>query len=127
MIGAWLAIAALGGFLSVAAGAVAAHLAADDRTAELLRTGALYGMVHAAALIGLAALSRARPRRDLLLAISGWGFAAGLLLFGLSLFGLALTGSEWLGLVTPFGGAGLLIGWAALGLHASLRTWPRMR
>jgi uncharacterized membrane protein YgdD (TMEM256/DUF423 family) len=121
MISAWLAIAALGGFASVVAGAVAAHLAADGRTAELLRTGALYGMVHAAALIGLAALVEARARRDLLLAISGWGFAAGLLLFGLSLFGLALTGSEWLGLVTPFGGVGLLIGWGALGLHASRR------
>jgi uncharacterized membrane protein YgdD (TMEM256/DUF423 family) len=121
MIGAWLAIAALGGFSSVAAGAIATHLAAGDRTAELLRTGALYGMVHAAALIGLAALFEARGRRDLVLTIGGWGFAAGLLLFGPSLFGLALTGSEWLGRVTPFGGVGLLIGWGALGLHALRR------
>jgi uncharacterized membrane protein YgdD (TMEM256/DUF423 family) len=116
MIRAWLASAAIGGFLSVVAGAVAAHLATGDRTAELLRTGALYGMVHAAALIGIAAL--AREQRDLSLAISGWGFAAGLLLFGLSLFGLALSGAEWFGLVTPFGGVGLLIGWGGLALHA---------
>lgn len=121
MIGAWLALAAIGGFLSVVAGAVAAHFAAGDRTPELLRAGALYGMVHAAALIGLAALAAARAQRDLLLAISGWGFAAGLLLFSLSLFGLALTGAEWPGLVTPFGGAGLLIGWGALALHALRR------
>ena len=53
MIRAWLAVAAVTGFLSVAAGAIAAHfasgamaahLAAGDRTAELLRTGALYGL-----------------------------------------------------------------------------------
>ena len=121
MIGAWLVSAAIGGFLSVVAGAVAAHLAPGGRTAELLRTGALYGMVHAAALIGVAALSQARERRDLALTISGWGFAVGLLLFGLSLFGLALSGAEWFGLVTPFGGVSLLIGWAALGLHALRR------
>ena len=45
MIRAWLVAAALGGFLSVAAGAAAAHLPAGERSAELLRTGALYGMV----------------------------------------------------------------------------------
>ena len=45
MIRAWLIAAALGGFLSVAAGAAAAHLPAGERGAELLRTGALYGIV----------------------------------------------------------------------------------
>ena len=68
MIRAWLAAAAIGGFLSVAAGAVAAHLAAGDaRAAELLRTGALYGMVHAAALLALAAIADRRDRPGLLL------------------------------------------------------------
>ena len=51
MIRLWLAIAGLGGISSVAAGALATHLADDAKTAELLRIGALYGMVHAAALI----------------------------------------------------------------------------
>jgi hypothetical protein len=41
-----------------------------------------------------------------------------MLLFSFSLFGLALTGITWLGIVTPFGGACLLIGWAALGAYA---------
>jgi hypothetical protein len=36
---AWLAIAGLGGAASVAAGALAAHLAGDVRAAEMLRTG----------------------------------------------------------------------------------------
>jgi uncharacterized membrane protein YgdD (TMEM256/DUF423 family) len=97
MIRAWLIAAALGGFLSVAAGAAAAHLPAGERGAELLRTGALYGMVHGAALIAVTAMAR----------------------FSLSLFALALSGREWLGMITPFGGAGLLVGWAALAFHGS--------
>jgi len=118
MIRAWLTAAAISGFLSVAAGAVAAHLATGDRAAGLLRTGTFYGMIHAAALVGVAAVAEAhgRPSRGLIAA--GWCFAGGTMLFSLSLFGLALTGIEWLGLVTPFGGVGLLVGWAALALHA---------
>jgi uncharacterized membrane protein YgdD (TMEM256/DUF423 family) len=34
---------------------------------------------------------------------------------------LALTGREWLGMITPFGGVGLLVGWAALAAHALSR------
>jgi uncharacterized membrane protein YgdD (TMEM256/DUF423 family) len=118
MIRAWLTAAAISGFLSVAAGAVGAHLSAGDRAAGLLRTGALYGMVHAAALVGVAAMAefRGRPTRGLIAA--GCCFAGGTILFSLSLFGLALTGIEWLGLVTPFGGVGLLVGWAAVALYA---------
>jgi uncharacterized membrane protein YgdD (TMEM256/DUF423 family) len=121
MIRAWLAVAAVTGFLSVAAAAMAAHLAAGDRTAELLRTGALYGMVHGVALIAVVAMAQARTPPDVTLVIAGWSFAAGILLFSLSLFTLALTGIAALGWITPFGGAGLLIGWAALGLHALQR------
>jgi uncharacterized membrane protein YgdD (TMEM256/DUF423 family) len=122
MIRAWLAAAALGGFLSVAAGALAAHLAGGDaRAAELLRTGALYGMVHAAALLAVAAMAERSDWPGLLLIIAGWSFLAGIFLFSFSLFGLALTGNAALGLVTPFGGVGLLVGWAALGLHAARR------
>jgi uncharacterized membrane protein YgdD (TMEM256/DUF423 family) len=118
MIRAWLIAAAISGFLSVVAGAVAAHLDAGDRAAGLLRTGTLYGMIHAAALVGVAAVAGVHggPTRGLITA--GWCFAGGTILFSLSLFGLALTGIEWLGLVTPFGGIGLLLGWAALALHA---------
>jgi uncharacterized membrane protein YgdD (TMEM256/DUF423 family) len=121
MIRAWLIAAAVGGFVSVAAGATAAHLPAGERAAELLRTGALYGMVHAAALIAVTAIAQSRGRLGLALTIAGWSFAAGMLLFSLSLFALALTGREWLGVITPFGGAGLLVGWAALATHALSR------
>jgi uncharacterized membrane protein YgdD (TMEM256/DUF423 family) len=121
MIRAWLAIAAIGGFFSVAAGAIAAHLLTGDRPTALLRMGALYGMVHAVALIAVAAIAEVRNRLEYPLIISGWGFAAGMLFFSFSLFGLALTGIDWLGLATPFGGAGLLIGWAALALYVFRR------
>ena len=121
MIRAWLVAAALGGFLSVAAGAAAAHWPAGERGAELLRSGALYGMVHAAALIAVTAMAQSRDRLGLALILAGWSFAAGMLLFSLSLFALALTGREWLGLITPFGGAGFLVGWAALAVHALSR------
>jgi len=121
MIRAWLIAAAVGGFVSVAAGAVAAHIAAGERAAELLRTGAIYGIVHAAALIGVAAIAQPRGRIGLALTVAGWSFAGGMLLFSLSLFSLAMTGRGWLGMITPFGGVGLLAGWAALAVHASSR------
>jgi len=70
MIRAWLVAAAISGFLSVAAGAAAAHLSAGDRAAGLLRTGTFYGMIHAAALVGVAAVAEAhgRPSRGLIAA-----------------------------------------------------------
>jgi uncharacterized membrane protein YgdD (TMEM256/DUF423 family) len=117
MIRSWLLAAALGGFLSVAAGAAAAHLPAGEPAAELLRTGGLYGMVHAVALIAVTAVAQSRGRLGLALTIAGWSFAAGMLLFSISLFALALTGGAWLGMITPIGGAGLLVGWAALAAH----------
>jgi uncharacterized membrane protein YgdD (TMEM256/DUF423 family) len=121
MMRVWLAAAAIGGLLSVAAGAVAAHFVASGRTAELLRTGALYGMVHAAALIAVTAMPEARTRPNLALTIAGTGFAVGLTLFSLSLFALALTGFKWLGLTTPLGGVGLLVGWTARAARALQR------
>ncbi len=122
MIRAWLAAAAFGGFLSVGAGAIAAHLASGDpRGAELLRTGALYGMVHAAALVALTALAGHRDRLGLLLIIAGWCFVAGIFLFSFSLFALAMTGIALFGWITPLGGVSFLLGWAALGLAARCR------
>jgi uncharacterized membrane protein YgdD (TMEM256/DUF423 family) len=118
----WLAAAALGGFLSVGAGAIAAHLPSTDlRDAELLRTGALYGMVHAAALTAVAAMAGHRDQPDPVLIVAGWFFVVGVFLFSLSLFAVALTGIALFGRITPFGGASLLLGWAALGLAAARR------
>ena len=114
MIRMWLAIAGIGGLASVIAGALGAHLTADARGAELLRTGALYGMVHAAALIAVIALAQGREPRRGAAAVAGWSFALGIVLFSGSLFALAATEAAWLGRVTPFGGGLLMVGWLAL-------------
>ncbi|HEX3860783.1 MAG TPA: DUF423 domain-containing protein [Stellaceae bacterium] len=108
----WLAVAGLGGLASVSAGALAAHLASDPKTAELLHTGALYGMVHTAALLAIVAL--ADRRAGIALSVAGWSFTAGIVLFSGSLFLLAESGAHWLGWVTPFGGLALMLGWIAL-------------
>ncbi len=121
MIRLWLAVAGLGGVASVVAGAFAAHLADDPKAAGLLRTGALYGMVHAAALVSLIALAQGRePRRGTAM-VAGWSFAAGIVLFSGSLFALAAGAARWLGWVTPFGGVALIVGWAALAILAFRR------
>ena len=114
MIRIWLAIAGLGGAASVIAGAVAAHLADAPKTAELLRTAALYGMAHAAALVGLIGLAQGREPRRGAAVVAGWSFAVGIVLFSGSLFALAAGAARQLGWVTPFGGIALIVGWTAL-------------
>ena len=115
----WIVVAALAGGFSVAAGAMAAHGASDARAAALLGIGAQYGLVHAVALLALAALrERAGGFAERLLEIAAWAFVGGLVLFSGSLFALALTGAAVLGAATPFGGTSFLIGWAVLLLYA---------
>ena len=121
MIRVWLAIAGLGGAASVIAGALAAHLAGDPKTAELARTGALYGMVPAVGLVGVIALAQGREPRRGAAALAGWSFALGIVLFSGSLFALAGGGPRWLGWATPVGGLALILGWLALGALALRR------
>lgn len=106
----WLALAAFDGFLAVAAGAFGAHWARDARATELLRIGAQYQGVHAAAAFAIAG---ARPGRLATAAIAA--FALGALAFGGSLDLLATGAPRLWGLVTPLGGLGLLAGWALAG------------
>jgi uncharacterized membrane protein YgdD (TMEM256/DUF423 family) len=117
----WLAIAGLGGLASVAVGALAAHLVDDAQAADLLRTGALYGMVHAAALIALIGVAQGREPRRGAAVVAGWSFGVGIVLFSGSLFVRALTGMTRISWATPIGGAALMLGWAALGFLAFRR------
>jgi uncharacterized membrane protein YgdD (TMEM256/DUF423 family) len=121
MIRLWLAIAGLGGAGSVIAGALAAHLADDPRGAELLHTGALYGMLHATALIAVIAFAQGREPRRGGAFVAGWCFALGILLFSGSLFALAGSGLRWIGYITPIGGVALILGWIALACLALRR------
>jgi uncharacterized membrane protein YgdD (TMEM256/DUF423 family) len=109
---AWLAVAAALGFMAVAAGAFGAHgleVAGNGRGAELVETGSRYQMWHALAVLGCLAARRPCPA-------ALW--AIGAVLFPCSLYALALGAPRGLGLVTPVGGAALLLGWAALARHA---------
>ncbi len=117
----WLAVAGLGGLASVIAGAAAAHLAADPQAAEWLRTGAIYGLIHAAALIAVLALAQGREPRRGAAAVAGWSFTVGIVLFSGGLFALAETRIAWLGWLTPVGGVAFMIGWASLALLALRR------
>jgi len=118
MIRLWLAIAGLGGLSSVVMGALAAHLLDDAKATDLARTGALYGMVHAAALLALIGFTQGREPRRGAAVVAGWSFAVGIVLFSGSLFVLALTSLTWISRVTPIGGATLMLGWTALGCLA---------
>jgi uncharacterized membrane protein YgdD (TMEM256/DUF423 family) len=53
-----------------------------------------------------------------LVAASGWSMLAGILLFSGSLYAMTLSGVRALGMITPVGGFGFLIGWLLLGIAA---------
>ena len=112
----WVPAAAINGFLAVAAGAFAAHGMEGD-AAEWLRTGSRYEMWHALALLAVAWRWQAAARRRAV-AVAGWAFVLGTVLFSGSLYLLAFTGWRGAAMAAPFGGAAFLVGWAALGLSA---------
>jgi uncharacterized membrane protein YgdD (TMEM256/DUF423 family) len=110
---------ALFGLLGVAAGALGAHglrERLDPAALEWWRTAAHYAQVHAVVLV---AIGLATPgRRGALLRVAALAFAVGIALFSGTLVAMALGGPRTLGAVTPLGGLGLLVGWAALAVHA---------
>lgn len=111
-----VASAALGGFLTVALGAFAAHglsTRIDVHAIDVFRTGAHYQGLHSLALLGLAAL---QPRGTSVAGTSVvfWAFVVGMVVFCGSLYALALTGIGFLGAITPIGGVCFLCGWLAL-------------
>jgi uncharacterized membrane protein YgdD (TMEM256/DUF423 family) len=119
----WLLVAAINGFLAVAAGAFGAHGLQgriDAHALSVFETGARYQMYHALA-IGLAALA-ARGSASQAANAAAIFFLSGIVLFSGSLYALALTGMRGLGIITPFGGLSFLVGWAALAWAASKRV-----
>ena len=110
----WLAtLASLMGAAGVALAAAAAHGEGDD---GLARTGAQFLILHAAALLGLAALvpqiARDRLRRALLVCSFGLGCAA--ILFSGDLAARALAGGRLFPMAAPIGGTGMILFWLAL-------------
>ncbi|MBN9557033.1 MAG: DUF423 domain-containing protein [Alphaproteobacteria bacterium] len=112
----WLAIAAINGFISVAAGAFGAHALQgrlDAHALQIFETGARYQMYHALAIAAAALAARgaasAAPAH-----FAAACFLTGIVLFSGSLYVLSLSGIRTFGMVTPFGGLAFLAGWAAL-------------
>lgn len=115
-----LGACALNGFLAVALGAFGAHglkgylapLSDAAKRLEWWQTAAQYHLFHALALGVLA--SWAGPSNDRALQLAGGAMLAGIVLFSGSLYAMTLTGQTRLGIVTPFGGLALLVGWGSL-------------
>jgi uncharacterized membrane protein YgdD (TMEM256/DUF423 family) len=109
-------VAATLGFLGVALGAFGAHglkARLSPAMLEVYRTGVLYHLLHAVALLAVAlgAERLARPRAV------GTLFTAGVIVFSGSLYALALTGVGTLGAVAPLGGLLLMAGWVTLAIN----------
>ncbi|MBX3204210.1 MAG: DUF423 domain-containing protein [Labilithrix sp.] len=131
-----LALVASGalGFLAVALGAFGAHglksrlapLADGALRLEWWSTGALYHLVHALALAAVGYLA-GRSASSTAVVVATGGFVVGVLLFSGSLYAMALTGTRALGMITPLGGLGFLVGWAAVAVAAwSLPASPKL-
>ncbi len=113
-------IGALAGFTGVSLGAFGAHALRTRLSPEMLavfETGVRYQMYHAFAVL-LVALVLARMG-GWLIALAGWLFTAGIVLFSGSLYLLAFTGVTVLGAITPIGGLAFLAGWGCLALAAA--------
>jgi uncharacterized membrane protein YgdD (TMEM256/DUF423 family) len=111
----FFSIAGALGFTGVALGAFGAHALKMRLTPEQLATfevGVRYQLVHALALLAVAWACTRWPGKAV--NASGWLFTIGTLLFSGSLYALTLAGTRGLGLVTPIGGAALLLGWLCL-------------
>ena len=107
-------------FLSVALGAFGAHGLKSVLSAEQLtvyQTGVHYQMIHGIGLI-LVAILMSKYTDIGLFPAAGWAMLIGIILFSGSLYALAFTGVRTLGIITPVGGVGFLIGWILLAIAA---------
>ena len=121
---AQLLLAATLGASAVALGAFGAHglsehLQAHDRVATWA-TAAHYHLVHAVALLAIAALTGSGHTARL----ATWLLTIGTVVFSGTLYLLCPTGHKWLGAITPIGGVLLIAGWLALAFVVGRRGQP---
>jgi len=116
-------LAAVGGFVSVAVGAFAAHGVQDPAARELLKTGAQYGFMHTMATFACATFMQIGARRA---RFAPAMFLPGVVLFSGSLYALAMGAPRWVGAITPVGGLLFLAGWVTLA-WAALGADPAQR
>jgi uncharacterized membrane protein YgdD (TMEM256/DUF423 family) len=115
------------GLTGVALGALGAHALRVQLTergmVQAWETAARYHLIHAVALLALAAWSRAEAPvgrgEGGLVRWTTVAWSVGVVLFSGSLYGLALGGpGKVLGPITPLGGIALLIGWLLVVVRA---------
>jgi len=119
----FLGVGALAAAIGVALGAFGAHALKARLPAEMLavwQTAVQYHLWHALGLVAIGLLVQHLPGSGAV-RLAGWLLLAGIVLFSGSLYVLALSGVRWLGAVTPFGGACLIVGWVVLA-YAVLRA-----
>ena len=116
----FLKTAAILGALSVALGAFAAHGLKQILSADILQifeTAVRYQFYHVFALLATGILYAAFPGK--LMKWAGYLFIIGIILFSGSLYLLCYAKHNalplnWLGAITPFGGAAFIAGWLML-------------
>ena len=123
-----LLAAGVAGALGVLIGAFGAHLlpgflAGQGLDEALIRkrqsqfdVGARYHLIHAVALLALAAV-RCGPLS--LRRWAAWLLVAGMVFFSGSLYLLVLTNTTWLGAITPVGGLAWIVAWTLLTVAAA--------
>lgn len=116
----FLGTAALAGSLAVVLGAFAAHGLKQIFSVENLQvfeTAVRYQFYHAFALLATGILYKEFPGKFMNWA--GWLFISGMILFCCSLYLLCYVKyhqipANWIGAITPFGGAAFIAGWIML-------------
>jgi uncharacterized membrane protein YgdD (TMEM256/DUF423 family) len=71
-----------------------------------------YQLIHALALVLTGLLAQRSPNRWL--ALAGWCYLVGMLVFSGLLYALVLSGVKVLGAIVPIGGVAMILGWVAL-------------
>lgn len=111
----WMTLAAVSGFVSVAAGAFAAHALADPGARELMKTGASYEFMHAMATFACATFMQVGALKA---RFAPAFFLSGSVLFCGSLYALAFGAPRLVGAITPIGGLLFLAGWGVMAWSA---------
>lgn len=108
-------MAGIAGFSGVILASMGSHLdaVADDAQAyRAWQSAIIVHLLHAAALLGLAALDRSLGSK--ILRRSGWIMALGIVLFSGSIYTRILTESSGAGILAPVGGVCLLLAWLGI-------------
>ena len=107
-------LAALSAAIAIGASAFGAHGASSPQAAEWLRTGGVYQLIHAVAIIAL----WQRVTGDGAL----WALLIGAAIFAGTLYAMAIGAPRWFGAITPIGGVLMIAGWLWLAWQFTKRA-----